>query len=218
MFLTAWFGAALSVFSSAQDGAPSLANTEREPVLLIHGIADSERNMRWLARHLRKEGRDVRTLNLRPNWGQSGLDDLAAQIAAFADRDLSGRRFDLVGFSMGGLVSRYYLQRLGGLARVEHFVTISAPHHGTYAARCIGGRGARQMRPGSDFLRDLARDAAALEGVKFTSIYTPLDLVILPASSSVMPQARNERIPVVLHPLMILDPRSLRAVTAALDR
>ena len=158
----------------------------------------------------------MHTLSLTPNLGQAGLEPLARQIATFADREFRGRTFDLVGFSMGGLVSRYYLQRLGGVRRVEHFVTLSAPHHGTALAHFIPNPGCREMRPGSAFLRDLDRDAAQLERVKFTSLYTPLDLVILPSRSSAMPQARNVKLPIAAHPLMVLQGKALRAVAAAL--
>jgi len=73
-----------------------------------------------------------------------------------------------------------------------------------------------QMRPGSDFLRDLARDADALQAIPFTSFYTPLDAVIVPARSSEMPQARNVRIWAAMHPSFILERRCIRAVAAAL--
>jgi triacylglycerol lipase len=76
--------------------------------------------------------------------------------------------------------------------------------------------GVVQMRRGSDFLRDLERDADCLARVKFTSIYTPLDLIIIPASSSEMPQARNVRMWASMHPSLILERRCLRAVAAAL--
>jgi triacylglycerol lipase len=189
-------------------------------VLLVHGIADSERNMRWMARYLRKEGWEVHTMSLTPNWGQHGLEPLAGQVAAYAHAEFGDRRFNLVGFSMGGLVGRYYMQRLGGIDRVDHFVTLSAPHHGTALANLsvmlVSNQGCHEMRPGSPFLRDLACDADRLKEVKFTSLYTPFDLVILPPQSSEMPQARNVRIPVAMHPLMVLDPRCLRAVEEAL--
>jgi triacylglycerol lipase len=218
MKLTAWIAAALAFLDGAALAAPP-ATAGRNPVLLIHGIADSERNMRWLARHLRREGWEVHTLNLTPNWGQNGLEPLAAQIDCFARQEFGKRKFDLVGFSMGGLVSRYYLQRLGGLDHVEHFVSLSAPHHGTALATFAGlipNRGCQEMKPGSPFLCDLARDADRLRRVKFTSLYSPFDLVILPASSSAMPQAQNIRLSVLLHPLMIFDKRCMRAVSDAL--
>ncbi len=217
MNFTAWLGAALS-FCDHTPATASPPAPDRPPVLLVHGIADSERNMQWLARHLRHEGWEVHTLNLTPNWAQAGLELLAAQIDAYAREQLGGRKFDLVGFSMGGLVSRYYVQRLGGLDRVEHLVTLSAPHHGSMLAHLIPNRGCREMRPGSPFLRDLQRDAARLDAVKFTSLYTPYDLVIVPARSSVMPQACNVRLSVVAHPLMVLDRRCLREVATALRR
>jgi triacylglycerol lipase len=214
MFLTAWLGATLSFF----DGTPKTLHPQpdRNPVLLIHGIADSENNMQWLAHYLRREGWEVHTLSLKPNWGQKGLEPLAAQIDAYAREKFGTRRFDLVGFSMGGLVSRYYVQRLGGLQRVDHLITLSAPHNGTLFAYLIPNQGCREMRPGSLFLRDLAGDADKLEGLKFTSFYTPFDLVILPARSSEMSQAHNVRMTVWAHPFMIFDRRCHRAVAEAL--
>ena len=128
-----------------------------------------------------------------------------------------GRKFDLVGFSMGGLVSRYYVQRLGGAAHVAHLVTIAAPHHGTILARLSRGAGAVEMRRDSAFLRELAKDDATLSRVKFTAFYTPLDLVVMPASSAEMPQARNVRVWASLHPSLILEKRCIRAVAAAIS-
>lgn len=215
MNLTAWLGAALSVLDGTSHPAPRPA-PDRNPVLLVHGIADSQRNMQWMARQLRKDGWEVHTLNLTPNWAQAGIEPLAAQIGDYAREQFGGRKFDLVGFSMGGLVSRYYVQRLGGLERVDHLVTLASPHNGTVLAHLVPNRGCREMRPGSKFLRDLERDASRLDGVKFTSLYTPYDLVIVPARSSVMPQARNIPLRVAAHPLMVLDKRCLRAVADAL--
>lgn len=215
MIFSAWLAATLSLFDGTS-AAPMQLSPDQPPVLLIHGISDSERNMQWLARHLRQEGREVHTLNLTPNWGQKGLGALAQQIDTYAQAEFGHRKFDLVGFSMGGLVSRYYVQRLGGIKRVNHLVTISAPHNGTVVANLIGFQGCREMRPGSAFLVDLNTDVDRLRTIKFTSLYTPLDLIILPARSSEMPQARNIRILNIAHPFMIFDRRCLRAVSDAL--
>lgn len=189
------------------------------PVLLIHGIKDNARRMERLARHLREQGRDAYTLSLVPNWGQVGLDELAKQIAAYVERAFQPEQaFDLVGFSMGGLVSRYYVQRLDRDQRVQHLVTISSPHRGTWCAYLIPNAGCRQMRPGSAFLRDLESDAnEVFRRVRFTSFWTPLDLIILPAVSSVVPSAKCHRIWCAAHPLMIWEPRCLRAVARALE-
>src|SRR5262245_62122408 len=133
MFLTAWIGATLSFF----DGTPKMPAhpaPDRNPVLIVHGIADSARNMAWLAHYLRREGWELHTRHSKPKWGQKVLEPLAGHVDAYAREQFGNRRFDLVGFSMGGLVSRYYVQRLGGLERVDHLVTLSAPHNGTVMA------------------------------------------------------------------------------------
>ncbi|HEY3899324.1 MAG TPA: alpha/beta fold hydrolase [Chthoniobacter sp.] len=210
-----WVSAALSIFTGSPK-MPLHPVPDRNPVLLIHGIADSQISMQWLAHYLQRQGWEVHTMNLKPNWGQKGLEPLAGQIDAYARTEFGGRHFDLVGFSMGGLVSRYYVQRLGGLNHVDRLVTLSAPHNGSILANLIANKGCREMRPGSPFLRDLASDADRLEKIKFTSLYTPMDLIILPAHSSEMPQARNIRVPVVMHPLMVVDGRCMRAVAEAL--
>ena len=103
-----------------------------------------------------------------------------------------------------------------GLDRVDHLVTLSAPHNGTIMAHLVPNRGCREMRPNSPFLRDLAQDADRLEQVKFTSLYTLMDLVIIPQRSSEMPQATNIRMPVLAHPFMVIDKRCLRTVAEAL--
>ncbi len=196
---------------------PRAKAIERNPVLLIHGIKDDARRMERLARHLREAGWEAHTLSLTPSWGQLGLDELARQIGDFVDRVFAaGQRFDLIGFSMGGLVCRYYLQRLGGLARVQRFITISTPHRGSLLAWLIPNAGCRQMRPGSEFLRDLESDAERLRELEFTSLWTPFDLVILPAHSSVLPIGSCRRLWCLAHPLMIWQKGCLRAIEAAL--
>jgi triacylglycerol lipase len=183
------------------------------PVLLIHGIDDTDRLFRRMIPWLQSKGIPVHSLNLIPNNGDAGIDELARQLSAFVGTAVpAGQFIDLVGFSMGGLVARYYLQRLGGLERVQRFIAISSPHNGTWTAFLRRNPGARQMRPGSDFLKDLNRDAAILNRIQSTTIRTPFDLMIIPSSSSELAAARSIRVNVAAHPLMVRDRRVLEWV------
>jgi triacylglycerol lipase len=192
--------------------------TRSRSVVLLHGIDDTTRLFSRLGPFLEERGWTVHAWNLVPNDGSAGIDALARQVQVRID-DALGRDeiFDLLGFSMGGIVARYYLQRLGGLARVERLVTISSPHRGTWMAYFRRNTGARQMRPRSMFLRDLDQDRADLARLKFTSIWTPLDLMILPAASSVIPEAKSIGVSVLAHPLMVRDGRVLQLVAEALS-
>lgn len=192
-------------------------NQQRNPVLLVHGITDTEAVFNPMAANLRQLGWKVHTLNLVPNNGEAPLNVLAEQVADYVAATISPEQpFDLIGFSMGGIVSRYYVQKLGGINRVQRFVTISSPHHGTVVAYASRHPGCVQMRPNSLFLQDLNADAQMLEQLNFTSIWTPYDLMILPTHSSKMPVGKELIIPVALHSWMLTDYRSIEAVAATL--
>lgn len=191
----------------------------RNPVLLVHGIDDTDLIFDRMTTHLRRLGWNVHTLNLLPNNGDRGLDFLAQQIVNYVSRRFPrDRPIDLVGFSMGGIVSRYYIQRLGGADRVQRFVTIASPHNGTWTAFLRTNTGAMQMQPNSEFLLDLNRDFALLEQINFTSIWSPLDLMIVPAYSSCIAIGEQVPIPIPFHPWMVLDDRCLSAVASALAK
>lgn len=190
----------------------------RNPVLLVHGIIRTSTVFGKMSAYLSQQGWSVHTLNLTPNNATLGLDQLATQVADYVDKTFGHEQpIDLVGLSMGGLVSRYYVQRLGGINRVQRLITISSPHQGTRMAYLSARPGCIQMRPGSDFLADLNQDVSSLERLNFTSIWTPLDFIIVPAESSQMPVGQEVKLSVFAHALMARDFRSIQAVASALS-
>ena len=191
------------------------------PVLLVHGIWDSSSRLAPLAAGLTLRGvPGVHAIDLVPNDGRAPIAELGRLVAREADA-LAARekasRVDVVGFSMGALVSRWYIQRGGGKERVRRFVSIAGPHHGTATAYALPFAGARDMRPKSALLEDLARDPDPFGDVAVHCLYTPFDLMILPAKSAVLPGARSVRgFRVAMHRFMITDARVLDHVAALL--
>jgi triacylglycerol lipase len=191
----------------------------RNPIVLVHGMWDSSADFRRLKPFLESQGFSVYSLDLVPSNGNAPLEVLADQLAQFIAQTFSAEQpIDLFGFSMGGIVSRYYLQRLGGLDRVQRFVTVSSPHNGTTVAELALLPGGRQMRVGSLFLQDLNRDIDRLAQIQFTSIWTPMDAIIVPAASSQVAVAENQKILVPWHKWMIYDRRSLKAIAKAFEQ
>jgi len=99
------------------------------PVLLIHGIWDTEQKMEPMARFLRARDWEVHTMNLHPSDGQVPLDVLARQIEAETLRLFPAGGSSISWPSaMGGNRQPLLFATLGGYRRVFHFVTLSAPH------------------------------------------------------------------------------------------
>ncbi len=162
------------------------------PVILVHGIFRDHGVMRQLRRALEAAGRRVLTPDLRPADGTVGILELAGQLEGYLREQLApGERCDLIGHSMGGLVARTYVQCCDGEERVRRLVTLAAPHQGTLMAWFWPGRGVRDMRPGSPFLRKLAREVGRLERVRVVSVWTPYDMIIVPPESSALPVGEN---------------------------
>ncbi|MEM7066203.1 MAG: alpha/beta fold hydrolase [Cyanobacteria bacterium P01_B01_bin.77] len=186
-------------------------------VVLVHGLWNTVNIFERLQLYLERQGWDVHAVSLLPNNGDIGIDQQADQLERFVELSLGSQRsFYLVGFSMGGLVSRYYLQRLGGQRRVQRFIGVAVPHYGSALAWFRWNIGGTQMRPGSSFLADLNRDMERLLVCRPLSLWTPYDLLVLPARHCCLPIGENQCLPVKSHDGMLRDERSLRAIATAL--
>ena len=82
-------------------------------------------------------------------------------------------------------------------------------------AQLFYGEGARQMRPGSEFLAHLEATEDRLGKMPVVSYRTPADLIIRPTNSSEWDRAENLSVPCPLHPMMTYSPRVRRDI---LDR
>jgi len=178
--------------------------------VLVHGIFEDGTKLSKMKKRLESHGIECICPKLLHHDGTGGLDYLAAHLKQDIDRSFGPKEpIIVIGFSMGGLVSRYYLQELGGADRCATFITISSPHHGTQVAWTYYSKGAAQMRPGSDFLASLERTEDRLGKIPVVSYRTPMDLIILPYDSSVWERADNVKVPVALHPLMVRSEKVL---------
>ena len=187
------------------------------PVILVHGIWNTAAIFHPLKTYLEAAGWPTYTFSMTPNNGDAPIESLAEQVEHFVSTTLGSQQpFNLIGFSMGGLVSRYYLQRLGGLTRVRTFIAVCAPHYGTLLAFGSDRYGVRQMRPNSAFIQSLNQDAHQLEKIQVSSLWTLADLLILPPWSSKLKIGTHRRLSVPSHNRMIRDPQGLEAIAQAL--
>ncbi|MYU32648.1 alpha/beta fold hydrolase [Streptomyces sp. SID8358] len=210
--------------TAAAPGRPSAAAGDgRPPVLLLHGFIDNRSVFVLLRRSLARHGwHHLESLNYSP---------LTCDIRAAAE--LLGRHveeirartghseIDIVGHSLGGLIARYYVQRLGGDRRVRTLVTLGTPHGGTAFAPLAGAHPiVRQMRSGSDLIEELRRPAPGCR-TRFISFWSELDRIMLPVETACVDHpdldALNVRVTGIGHLALPVHPAVAAAVRQYLE-
>jgi len=156
----------------------------RIPVLLVHGLVDNRSVFAVMRRSLRRRGfSSVCSWNYSPLLSDvaQGARDLSEHIEKIC-QETGHERVHVVGHSLGGLMSRYLVQRLGGDRRVESLVTLGTPHQGSVWAHVVPTPLVRQLRPGSELLQKLAEPAPGCT-TRITAIYSDIDQMVVPTSS-----------------------------------
>ena len=203
---------------------PVTANQrERIPVVPIPGLADNKSIFTGLRRALTERGcGPVVSFGYSPLVGDVRV--AAAQLGVLVDGLCTAGgapRVHLVGHSLGGLIARYYVQRLGGHTRVETVVTVATPHGGTLAAWLLAPVPlVRQLRPRSDLLSELTQPAPECT-TRFVVFWSGHDELILPARHARVEHAdltvRNVEVPGVGHLALAAHPRVVQEICRALS-
>ena len=182
------------------------------PVLFVHGYGCS-RGVWWrLRRRLEAAGHTVASVSLVPPYIHIGR--LVPQLQRRLDevlRATGAEQVILVAHSMGGLVCRAYLAR-NGAQNVARLITIASPHAGSELARIGFGANAREMEPGSRWLRDLAAEPLA---VPATVLRTPHDNYVMPQDNQRLPGARDVELAGIGHLAVLYADRTGDALVEA---
>ena len=192
------------------------------PIILMHGVVDNRSVFAMLRRGLHRRGFGrIISLNYSP---------LTDDVRVVADRleqliervclETGYERVHVIGHSMGGFVARYYVQRMGGDARVHTLVTLGTPHQGSALADLVPHPVSRQMRRDSDITRQLAAPAPGCR-TRFVAIWSDLDHMIIPHTNARIEHpdlnARNVLVPSVGHNSLPIDGRVVHEICTILS-
>jgi triacylglycerol lipase len=179
----------------------------RNPILFVHGWNGRASTWNTMMSQFRSDGYSSNLLYAytfsSPGSSSSGSNARnARQIQGWVNTILSrtgASKVDLVSHSMGGLSTRYYVKVLDGRNKVDDYVSLGSPHHGTSLAYFIGG----DMRPGSSLLDQLNSGDETPYGVRgdsgthvsgninWVTVRSTSDSIVTPSSTASLDGAYN---------------------------
>lgn len=191
------------------------ATHEDDVVVLVHGFFASAGVFRPMkARLTEATGAKVASFTHAPG---AGIERIARSLAKLVAKIPHRARVHLVGHSLGGLVSRWYVQELGGHKRVAQTVSLGSPFGGTELARPFQVLVGAQLTRTSSVLARL-RERAHAHDVPHTSIVGGSDALVIPSESAAFPRGDVIHLEGRGHNSLLFDDESIGHVVERVKR
>ena len=219
--------AVVAVVLLAGGAVPAAAGTRHapprpDPVLLVHGFGGSASDWGAMTRVLRDHGyqpAEIDAIDYERDASNVAVAQRIAREAAALRTRTGASRIDVVSHSMGAISSRYYLERLGGAAHVDAWVSLAGVNEGTvWAYGCYLLAPCREMVPTSSVLQRLNDSFHPTATTRYGAWWSPCDDAIVPRVNAELPGAHNVETACLGHSALKSDPVVLGQVARFLAR
>lgn len=196
------FGAATITASVEDRSATVSVSVKHDPIIFVHGFASSGQIWGTMIGSLIADGWSASDMT---NWSYDTAVSnatIAQQLKTKADSVIAATgalKVDVISHSMGALSSRYYARELGGSDKIEAWVSLGGPNHGTSTANFCGLQSCIEMRPGSSFLTSLNTGDETPGAARYGTWRTPCDNVTTPPESVILAGATNTETACINH-------------------
>ena len=173
-----------------------------DPILFVHGWNGDTATWTTMVGRFQADGYAAsRLFNWQYNSSQSNA-TTAQQVSTKVNEILAATgaaKVDVISHSMGALSTRYYTKNLGGDAKVDEWVSLGGPNHGTDFANWCFSASCVEMRPGSTFLNNLNSGDETPGVSRYGTWWSPCDEIINPDSSVPLSGATNTQTACLSH-------------------
>ena len=156
----------------------------RNPIILIHGLWNTSSIFSSITPQLDNNGIEYFAPTLEHSYGMTSIIDLTKKLnELILEKYGLEEEIDILGFSMGGIIGRHWLQKFNGYKRTRKLISIGSPHKGTLMAQLIPKypfKGISEMKINSKFLRGLAKNDFFLADIECINFFTYWDLMVFP--------------------------------------
>ena len=200
--------AAIAVCIAA--AVPASASAQ-DPILFVHGWSESASLWNTMIGRFEKDGYAKSSLSAYSyNTSQSNKIDAEKEVKSHVETLLKNNpgatKVDIIAHSMGSLNSRWYIKFDGGESKVDDWVSLGGPNHGTETANaCSFQVACQEMQVGSTFLKELNATDETPGAVNYGTWWSPCDEIINPDESVILSGASNHKTACMTHAALTTD-------------
>ena len=158
--------------------------SRRNPIILIHGLWNTADIFSSITSKLDERGIEYFAPTLKHKYGMKSIVELTYLFnELILEKYGIEKELDILGFSMGGIIGRYWIKKMKGYKRTRRFITVGSPHKGTLASQLVPKypfSGISEMKINSLLLRDLSKYDYLLSEINCISFFTYWDLMVFP--------------------------------------
>ena len=149
-------------------------------------------------------------------FGRISIIDLAESLDRLITKKYGNEKeIDILGFSMGGIIARYWINKFNGYLRTKKFISIGSPHRGTITAQLVPKslfKGISQMKINSSLLKELSAYDYLLTKIDCVSFYTSWDFMVFPGWRAKLPIGMQFNLNIYKHRNLVRAPIAIEAI------
>ena len=196
--------------------------SKRNPIILIHGLWNTADIFSSITSKLDRIGIEYFAPTLKHEYGMTSIVELTNLLnVKILEKYGLEKELDILGFSMGGIIGRYWIKKFDGYKRTRRFITVGSPHKGTITSQLVPKfpfRGISEMKINSPLLRDLSKYDHLLKDVNCISFFTYWDLMVIPGWRSYLNAGEKVALNIYKHKNLVRNPLAVEKIMNRLLR
>ena len=188
----------------------------RNPIILIHGLWNTSSIFSLISSKLDEKEVEYFAPTLNHAFGMTSIVELANLMDQLIGEKYGlEQEIDILGFSMGGIIGRYWINKFNGHKRTKRFISIGSPHNGTLTSQLVPKypfRGISEMKINSSLLRDLANYDYFLNDIDCISFFTFWDLMVFPGWRAHLNVGEKISLKILKHRNLVRNPAAVERI------
>ena len=196
--------------------------SQRNPIILIHGLWNTSDIFSSITSKLDQIGIEYFAPTLKHEYGMTSIVELTNLLNdLILEKYGLEKELDILGFSMGGIIGRYWIKKFNGYKRTRKFITVGSPHNGTLASQLVPKypfTGISEMKINSFLLRELSKYDYLLKGINCISFFTYWDLMVFPGWRANLNSGEKISLKIYKHKNLVQSPEAVERIIERLLR